>query len=178
MAAGPYNQLMIKHFALVAAAVAALVSCSFEDTERAPSIDPTLLATPLVGLDNRAKTLEEFHQRALVINFWARWCDPCRREIPDLIAEHARLKNEGLEIVGIAIEDDPVAVKEFAAKYGIDYPVLLAKDQGFGLLQGMGDTSGGLPYTVVLDRERHVRARKLGALSKQEMSAAFEAALN
>ena len=169
---------MIKHFALPAAALATLVSCSLGDSERAPSIDPILLSTPLFDLDNRATTLEQFRGRPLVINFWARWCAPCRREIPDLIAEHARLKDEGLEIVGIAIEDDPAAVREFVASYGIDYPVLLAKDQGFALAQAMGDSSGGLPYTVVLDRERHIRARKLGALSKQEMSAAFQSAIN
>ena len=97
--------------------------------------------------------------------------------MPDLIAERARLKGQGLEIVGIALEDDPTAVKEFLKANGIDYPVLLTKSEGLALLQALGNLSAGLPYTLVLDRQGRVLMRRLGAMRKTEMAGAFDAAV-
>jgi thiol-disulfide isomerase/thioredoxin len=121
--------------------------------------------------------MEKFKGRPLVINFWARWCGPCRQEIPDLISERARLKAQGLEVIGVAIEDKPDAVREFAKAYDMDYPVLLAKDQGIPLMQALGNAQAGLPYTLVLDRQGRVVATKLGPMKKAEMASAFAAAL-
>jgi thiol-disulfide isomerase/thioredoxin len=169
---------MIKHFALFAAVITTLLACSNSDSGSAPPIDAALMSMPLFSLDDRPAFLAQYRGKPLVINFWARWCDPCRREIPDLIVARDRFRPRGLEVVGVALESDPAAVRKFAAELGISYPILLAKDNGFALLQAMGDAQGGLPYTVVLDGDGHIRARKLGALSHEEINTAFESALN
>ena len=75
-------------------------------------------------------------------------------------------------MVGIAV-DRADKVREFAAKYGIPYPVLIAGPEVFGLLGRLGDSGGALPYTVALDRSRAVSYRKLGALKAGELEAAL-----
>jgi peroxiredoxin len=141
------------------------------------SSDPLFGAT-LTDLADRPIALAGFRGKPLVINFWARWCPPCIDEIPDLISTRAGFKARGVEVIGIAIEDGTALVREFAGAHHMDYPVLLAKDQGFALMRALGNTAAGLPYTVVLDRRGNVVARKLGRMSKSEMETAFTAALN
>lgn len=143
----------------------------------APSSE-ALFAATLTDLADRPIKLAGFRGRPLVINFWARWCPPCIEEIPDIVEMRKRFKARGLEVVGIAIDDSTSSVREFAGRLHMDYPVLLAKDQGFHLLQALGDVAGGLPYTLVLDRNGNVVAKKLGRMSKPEMDAAFSAALD
>jgi len=142
-----------------------------------PSSEPLFAAT-LTDLADRPVKLAGFRGRPLVINFWARWCPPCLDEIPDIVDTRARFKSRGLEVIGIAIDDSTSSVRQFAGRFHIEYPILLAKDQGFGLLQALGDAVGGLPYTLVVNRDGSVVARKLGRMSKSEMDMAFAAALN
>lgn len=148
----------------------------------AGAADPAPMATQILtahlsDLDNHSATLEGFKGRPLVINFWARWCGPCRTEIPNLVSERGRFKDKGLEVVGIALDDKPDAVRDFAKAYGIDYPVLVAKDQGIELMKTLGNDKAGLPFTVVFDRQGHLVARRLGAFDESEMAAAFAAAV-
>jgi thiol-disulfide isomerase/thioredoxin len=173
-----YNSLMIKHFVLTTTLLMTLASCTTEEAAGPPPLPPTLLATPLSDLAGRPGTLDRFRGRPMVINFWAAWCEPCRREIPDLITERSRLLARGLEVVGVAIETAPEAVRDFVVTQRIDYPILLAGDQGVAMLAAMGNNSGGLPYTVVVNRKGQIMARKLGAMTKQEMAIAFESALD
>jgi thiol-disulfide isomerase/thioredoxin len=137
---------------------------------------PALFEAALADLADRPATLAAYRGQPLVVNFWARWCGPCRTEIPDLIAERARIRNTGLQVVGVALDDKPEAVRDFAKAYDIDYPVLLAKEGGIDLLRQLGNPKAGLPYTLVINRRGEIIASKLGPMSRQEMAAAFKAA--
>lgn len=141
-----------------------------------PASAPLFEAT-LADTQDKPIALAQYKGRPLVVNFWARWCGPCRQEIPHLVSERARLKKQGLEVLGIAIEDKVEAVRDFAKAYDMDYPVLLAKEQGIPLMQALGNSRAGLPYTLVLDRQGKVIASKLGPMSQEEMAAAFGAAV-
>lgn len=136
-----------------------------------------LFAATLTDTDDKPAELARYKGRPLVVNFWARWCGPCREEIPHLVSERARHKDHGLEVIGIAIEDKAEPVRDFAKAYDMDYPVLIAKDRGIPLMQALGNSRAGLPYTLVLDRQGKVIASKLGPMTKDEMAAAFAAAL-
>jgi thiol-disulfide isomerase/thioredoxin len=172
-----YNPLMIKNFASALTLSALLAGCS-PAPQSAQSVLPVMTA-PMVDLAGQPTSLAAYRGRPLVINFWARWCDPCRREIPDLVAERRRLHSRGVELVGVALESDAAGVREFAVAQGIDYPIVLAgEDGGLSLMQGMGNTNGGLPYTVALDGKGGIRATKLGAMNRREIVMAFEAALD
>ena len=154
-------------FALFSASTAA---------EEMPSSAPLFSAT-LHDLDDKPVALERFKGKPLIVNFWARWCGPCRAEIPELI--RVRNANKGkLEVLGIGIEDKAEPAKEFAKAYEMDYPVFVAKAQGIPLMQSLGNTRGGLPYTVVIDRNGKVVQKKMGLMKKADLDAAAELALS
>jgi peroxiredoxin len=134
---------------------------------------PFLLDAALTDTAGQPASLARYRGQPLVVNFWARWCGPCRTEIPDLLAARAAAGSRGPQVVGIALDDKPEAVRDFAKAYEIDYPVLLAQDNAIELLRELGNAQAGLPYTLVIDRQGNIVARKLGPMSRQEMAAAF-----
>lgn len=138
-----------------------------------------LFAANLVDQDGKPVALASLRGKPVLVNFWARWCPPCRKEIPDLAASQARYKDKGLVVVGIAIEDVAGAekVRDFAKAYGMDYTILLGGDQGLSLLRALGNESAALPYTLVLNRSGQIVATRLGVMKKPEMEAAIEKAL-
>lgn len=144
----------------------------------ARAADPSaLFSASLLDLNGKPFAVEKLRGKPLVVNFWARWCGPCKQEIPDLVETNAKFEERGVVTVGIAIEDRVDSVREFAKAYEMNYLVLLAGDQGLGLLRSLGNESAGLPWTLVIDRSGKIVSRKLGIMNKTEMNAAFEAAL-
>ena len=120
----------------------------------------------LPGLDGGLHKLSGWAGRPLLINFWATWCEPCRREIPllkSLRKEHAAKR---LEIVGIAIDfRDPV--RKYVAERGMDYPILLGERGGFEAAAAFGmDTV--LPFSVFADAQGRIVALKVGELHRDE----------
>ena len=119
-------------------------------------------------LDGKIRQLDEWKATVLLCNFWATWCAPCREEIPLLIDMRAKYAPSGFEVVGIAI-DNVDKVRQFASFMKIPYPVLVAGADGLELMRRLGNSGGGLPYTVVTDRDGAVVRRKLGALKAPEL---------
>ncbi len=136
-----------------------------------------LFAVALSDLDNKPASLAAWKGRPLIVNFWARWCGPCRVEIPELMETHSRYQARGLEVLGLNLESEAPSVKDFAQAYEVNYPVLLVGDKGIALMQALGNAKAGLPFTVVLNRKGEIVASKLGAMSRPELDAAAEAAL-
>ena len=122
----------------------------------------------LIDLAGRPRQLDEWRDRFLICNFWATWCAPCREEIPLLMAAREKYASIGLEVVGIAI-DNVAKVREFTSSFSISSPVLLAEADGLDLMRKLGNSAGGLPYTVVADRHGSVLHRKLGAFQAEEL---------
>jgi thiol-disulfide isomerase/thioredoxin len=129
-----------------------------------------LFASTFPDLSGKPRRLAEWQGRVLVVNFWATWCEPCREEIPLLMAARQKYAPQGVEIVGIAV-DNGVKVGQFSASLQIPYPVLLAEAEGLDLMRQLGNSAGGLPYTVVADRQGALVHRKLGALKDGDLDA-------
>ena len=163
---------MLKNFlaGLVLAGAASLVAA-----DELPSSAPLFAAT-LSDMNDKPVALERFRGKPLIVNFWARWCGPCRQEIPDLIRVRGAHKGK-LEVIGIGIEDKPESVREFAQAYDMDYPVLLAKEQGIPLMLALGNSKAGLPFTVAIDRHGRMVALRMGVMKKADFDAAAEAIL-
>jgi thiol-disulfide isomerase/thioredoxin len=124
-------------------------------------------------LAGKFRTLGEWRGKVLVCNFWATWCAPCREEIPLLVTASRKYGPSGVELVGIAI-DNGAKVAEFAASYKIPYPILVADTNGLSLMGQLGNSAGGLPYTVVADRSGKLVHQKLGAFKPAELDAVLD----
>ena len=135
--------------------------------------DSILRSATLVDLAGKPRQAAEWEGQILVWNFWATWCTPCREEIPLLIAAREKYGPSGIEIVGIAI-DNAAKVREFSSSLNISYPILLAETSGLDLMRTLGNSSGGLPYTVVIDRQGNLVYRKLGAFRQADLDAVLE----
>ncbi|KAB2310105.1 TlpA family protein disulfide reductase [Betaproteobacteria bacterium SCN2] len=133
-----------------------------------PGAGEALLAVQLPDLQNRPHSLERYRGKVLVVNFWATWCPPCREEIPVFIEAQAQHGKNGLQLVGIAL-DDPRQVADFAEEYGINYPVLIGGANESEILRKLGNPGGGLPYTLVYDRDGQLRDKIIGGLDKTRL---------
>jgi len=110
--------------------------------------------------------LSDWKGRPLMVNFWATWCEPCRREIPLLKSLRQERSGESLEIVGIAV-DFKDAVLDYTHKIGIDYPVLIGEKDGTAAIDAFGlDTV--FPFTVFADTRGRIFTVKVGELSRDE----------
>jgi len=104
--------------------------------------------------------------RLVLLNFWATWCPPCIKEMPELDAFQQRHAAAGWQVVGLAI-DNPAAVREFLARAPVGYAVGLAGMEGADLSRRLGNERGGLPFSVVFDRDGRPVARKLGETRRE-----------
>jgi thiol-disulfide isomerase/thioredoxin len=127
-----------------------------------------LLSTQFLDLAGQPRRLLEWQGTIVVTNFWATWCAPCREEIPMLSAAAQHYLPRRVAIVGIGI-DRATNISEFATTYLISYPLLVGGAKAIDLMRGLGNTAGGLPFTVVLDRRGVAAYHKLGALSRVEL---------
>lgn len=110
----------------------------------------------------------EFKGKPLLINFWATWCPPCVEELPMIdrfFKDHAA---NGWQVVGLAI-DQPSAVRKFLERTPVSFPVGLAGLEGTDLVKQMGNTAGGLPFTLVLNADGSVATRKMGKLDPADL---------
>ena len=126
----------------------------------------------LPDTDGTLRRLADWKGHPLVVNFWATWCEPCRREIPLLRTLRREHAVDGLEIVGIAV-DYPDDVRKYAQAHGIDYPVLIGDQGGLAAASAFGmDTV--LPFSVFADRQGRLVTLKVGELHQDEASLILE----
>ena len=130
-----------------------------------PATAPEFALRDLAGKSHR---LAEWRGKLVLLNFWATWCPPCREEIPLFIDLQRRYAGQGLQIVGISI-DDPAAVARYWQDMKINYPLLLADDATLDLMAAYGNRHGSLPYTVLILPEGGVAGVKLGAFESREL---------
>ncbi|MFN7782938.1 MAG: TlpA family protein disulfide reductase [Lysobacterales bacterium] len=119
-------------------------------------------------LDGSTVKLSDFDGRPLLINFWATWCPPCIEELPLLDALHQRSGADGLQVIGIAL-DDPAAVEKFLGELPVEFPMFLAQPGRVDLSTTLGNANSVLPYSVLIDAEGHIAKRKFGAFSEASL---------
>ncbi|MGI8436303.1 MAG: TlpA disulfide reductase family protein [Chthoniobacterales bacterium] len=121
----------------------------------------------LKNLEGKPVKLSDFKGKVVVLNFWATWCPPCRREIPDLVALQKQYAGKGLVIVGVAMDEGgPATVKPFVEKMGINYPVVMG-DQKTAAAYGGIEV---IPTTFIIDKTGRIAAVRQGGADR----AAFE----
>ena len=127
-----------------------------------------LHSIPLQGLDGSNSKLEDWRGNILIVNLWAPWCAPCRREVPTLIDVHRDLADQQVKVLGIAI-DGETPVRQFADEYSINYPLFLAGNGSAMYNAALGNPSGSLPFTAIIDRELKLRFRHNGEITADQL---------
>jgi len=110
----------------------------------------------------------EWTQNIMVLNFWATWCPPCRKEIPAFIKLQDEFKKQNVVFVGIAI-DTKEAVTEFAEEYKINYPTLIGDMAASELSRKMGNRTNGLPFTVISNSKGEILFSKAGEIHEESL---------
>jgi thiol-disulfide isomerase/thioredoxin len=164
---------------LTGVGVLAAAGGAFWYSRKAPTSE-TLAASDSTGLtdlwalrfprpEGGELVMAELRGRPLLINFWATWCPPCIKELPEL-DRFARSRAAQLQVVGLAI-DQLAAVQEFLKKQPVSFAIGLAGFAGTDLTRSLGNSAGALPFTVLLDAQGQVRQRKLGETRAADLDA-------
>lgn len=139
------------------------------DTAAVNAAPTGLWNSRFVNVKGGELVLADLRGRPLVLNFWATWCPPCVKEMPELDRFSASQGAKGWQVLGLAIDQAP-AVQQFLQKTPVRFPVALAGDQGLHWVNALGNLAGGLPFTVVFNAAGDVIHRKLGPTSEAELS--------
>jgi thiol-disulfide isomerase/thioredoxin len=155
---------------IIAAAVALAAGISVRRLS-APVMDSrpsTLIDFSLPDVSGVQRNVSEWQGRVLVINFWATWCPPCRKEIPEFVALQEQYGDKGLQFVGIAIEDrEPVS--DYLNTIKINYPILIGGDKGIALAQQLGNIINAVPFTIVVNQQGQIIHRQPGEFSSEKV---------
>jgi thiol-disulfide isomerase/thioredoxin len=138
------------------------------------AVPATLPDFTLGDLTGKPTSIRSWPGKSLIVNFWATWCGPCRREIPllrELQKQHAA---EGFQIVGVAVDIREDVVK-YAQEIGIDYPVLIGEQDGLDAVNKFGQGSIGFPFTVFTDNQGRIVLFHLGEIRKEQADVLFGA---
>jgi peroxiredoxin len=129
----------------------------------------------LAAVGGGSKSLADYKGKVVMLNFWATWCGPCKREIPDFIAMQDAYRDKGFEIVGVSL-DDPTAmsqVAQFAEQQGINYDIVY----GDGNIAKAYGGVQSIPTTFLINREGEIVSSQVGLQPKEAWETAIEALL-
>ena len=128
----------------------------------------------LSSVDGKTLKLSDFRGKAVLLNFWATWCEPCKVEMPWFVDLQKKYGPNGLQVLGVAMDDaSPKDIADFARKMGVNYPIVIGKE-------AVGDEYGGIPYlpsSFYIDRDGKVVERVFGLVSKSEIEGDIQKAL-
>jgi thiol-disulfide isomerase/thioredoxin len=148
-------------FTLLASASAAAQDGGLCDPKpRAANLDFTLKDE-----NGKPVKLADFKGKLIVLNFWATWCVPCRAEIPTLVALQTKYARQGLQVVGVSIDDPAEKMKPFVGKYKMNYPALTAFND-----ERILDVYGPMvvvPWTVIVKRDGNACVKHIGPVTKE-----------
>ncbi len=125
-------------------------------------------AFELTDLDGKLRNIDEWNGKVILVNFWATWCPPCKKEMPAFMEIHEQYKEQGFDIIGVAL-DDRESVQNFVDTLGVDYPIMPASHQGLDLSRAYGNRIGALPFSVFIDRDGIIKLTHAGELSKKQV---------
>ena len=122
----------------------------------APALVPDFSLTDLTG---RKLDLSSYRGKVVLLDFWATWCDPCRDEIPHFVDLQNKYGSQGLQIIGVSMDDGPGPVRDFYQRFKMNYPVVMGNAKTGELYGGIL----GLPIAFLIGRDGRISAKHIGA---------------
>lgn len=174
---GGYDRAMDRrHLLLTGAALGATLAAGAAGRAAwaaVPTVQPTtaaalaaLRARPMADLQGGTRRLAEWQGRPMLLNFWASWCTPCAREMPQLDALQKQFPQ--IQFIGIGI-DTVAKIRKFLLKVPVSYPLLSLGTSGIDTLRDLGDTAAGLPFTLILATDGSVKRSILGKIQPDDV---------
>jgi len=136
----------------------------------AVTVEPVTLSFDeivLNDLQSKPRYLSEWDSPLLIVNFWAPWCPPCRREIPALV-DIQQTYQENVQLIGLSF-DSPQNVTMFNDKYPMNYPLLIVQRESSEINTYFGNNSRALPYTAILNQQREIVFQHSGEISREQL---------
>lgn len=154
-----------KAFTIAVVALAAVMVFYLANHQRhAPSAKinvadrPVAPAFSLAGLNEQKVELSSFKGKVVLVDFWATWCTPCREEIPQFVEWQKKYGDQGLQVIGISMDDGPKPVREFYQEFKLNYPVAMGDEK---VAESYGGVLG-LPINFLVDRDGRIQAKYTG----------------
>jgi thiol-disulfide isomerase/thioredoxin len=122
----------------------------------------------LPDLQDQKQSVDQWDNKVILLNFWATWCPPCRKEIPAFIQLQDDYGERGFQVIGVAI-DEKTAVEDYADGLGVNYPILIGNSEALKVSSDYGNRFGRLPYSLVIDRQGVIRYIGQGELSYEDI---------
>jgi len=161
---------------VLVAAIAAAAGCSRGDSPATQSASgkvevgqpaPVYAAMSMSG---DSVSLAKLRGKVVLMNVWATWCGPCRKEIPELRAIHSAYKDKGLELIGVSVDADGSddAIRSFLQEFKMDYAIWRDPNEGVSTIFRMA----GVPATFLIDRQGVLRWKTTGAIEPKDSTLA------
>jgi peroxiredoxin len=160
---------------LLAAGVVYLGSTLLKE-RLSPAKGPAVAAAPeivLTDLNGNSFNTSSYHGKVLVVNFWAAWCAPCTAEIPEFVSLQEKYKEQGLQLLGISMDDADDVLRKFVREKKMNYPVVAGDLKTADAYGGVP----GLPTTYIYGRDGHLKSRLVGATDFQVLEKQIAALL-
>jgi len=133
------------------------------EAEKAPSFQ-------IADLNGDILDSKDFEGKVIIVNFWATWCPPCLKEIPDFIKAYDEFKDKGLEILGLAVSDTEDKVRQFVKNHDVNYPVAMAT---YEIVQAF-QPGNYIPSTIIIDSKGAIAHRHVGIMTRDAIAKYLE----
>jgi peroxiredoxin len=127
----------------------------------------------LTDLNGQKLTLSQYKGKVVLLDFWASWCTPCQAEIPKFMEWQKKLGDQGLQVIGISMDDDEKAARKFVDRLKPNYPIAMGNTK---LAEAYGGILG-LPANIVIRRNGQIMARQVGVSDLKSLEEEIELAL-
>ncbi|RZU99419.1 TlpA family protein disulfide reductase [Spiribacter vilamensis] len=165
MSGGVRIALTVLFAAVIGAGGGILAVLWLQDSSSAETLRPDFT---LETLTDGPRSIGEWDGQVVVLNFWATWCAPCRREIPLFSRLQSDYRDNGVRFLGVAI-DDPGAIRDFLDTVDMNYPSFYGMEGAIDVAADYGNPRGTLPYTVVIDRDGVIVERFSGEIHEPDL---------
>jgi len=162
------NTILIFFVSSLALIAGIFIQTSANNSEQ-QNITVPAIKINLPDINGKQRDLTEWQGQILIINFWATWCPPCLKEIPEFIKLQDKFKDKNVQFIGIAI-DDKQAVEQYLQNNPVNYPMLIGGDAAISLSQQLGNFTNTVPFSLIINQQGQIIHRQMGELSKQKIT--------